>query len=213
MTSVLARSVKLVVAAAVTALVSTITLEAQADEPIFGLSFAIARAEDGARVVDDEWIQRQIDDANRLFGPLGTRFRWTLEKPLAEPHGELHTRAERNALTPLTESAMIDVFVVRALEDVDEPGRMRMGVCWTGRGGKRFIVLSRTSRPTVLAHELGHFFGNRQHSDVVNNLMSYSRDGGEVFFDEEQMAIIKSHTLRFLETRRLLDVGPPRRLR
>jgi len=197
---------------AVVTLISTSAGAARA-EPIFGLSFAIARGEDGARVVDDAWIQSQIDDANRLFGPLGTRFRWMLEKPLAEPHGEMHTRAQRDALTPLTEPDMIDVFVVRALEDVDEPGRMRMGVCWTGRGGKRFIVLSRFARPTVLAHELGHFFGNRQHSSVVNNLMSYSRDGGDVFFDDRQIGNIKSHTARFLESRRLIDVGPPRRLR
>ena len=181
-------------------------------EPVFGLSFAIARGEDGERVVDDAWIQSQIDDANRLFGPLGTRFRWTIEKPLAEPHGEVHTRADRDALTPLTERDVIDVFLVRALEDVDEPGRMRMGVCWTGRGGKRFIVVSRTARPTVLAHELGHFFGNRQHSTVVNNVMSYARDGGPVFFDEQQVAKIKGSTTRFLETGRLVDVGPPRRL-
>ncbi len=182
-------------------------------EPVFGLSFAIAQGERGERVADDAWIQSQIDDANRLFGPLGTRFRWTIEKSLAEPHGEIHTRRDRDALTPLTERDVIDVFLVRALEDVDEPGRMRMGVCWTGRGGKRFIVLSRTARPTVLAHELGHFFGNRQHSTVVNNLMSYSRDGGPVFFDEPQITTIKTFTTRFLETGRLVDVGPPRRLR
>ena len=202
-----------VVLALAALLASVSTARSARAEPIFGLSFAIADGEDGKRVVDDAWIQAQIDDANRLFGPLGTRFRWTLEKPLPEPHGEMHTRAQRNALTALTEPDVIDVFVVRALEDVDEPGRMRMGVCWTGRGGRRFIVLSRTARPTVLAHELGHFFGNREHSTVMNNLMSYSRDGGPVFFDEQQIAKIKSFTASFIATRRLVDVGPPRRLR
>jgi hypothetical protein len=181
-------------------------------EPVFGLSVAIARTETGERVVDDAWMQTQIDDANRFFGPLGTRFRWTMEKPLADTHAELHTRSDRDALTPLGEANMIDVFVVRALEDVDEPGRYRNGVCWTGRGGRRFIVLSRIARPTVLAHELGHFFGNHQHSTVVNNLMSYSRDGGTVFLDDVQIARIQRFTTRFLETGRLIDVGPPRRL-
>lgn len=182
-------------------------------EAVFGLSFAIARGEDGERVVDDAWIQSQIEDANGLFGPLGTRFRWTVEKPLAALHGDIRTRESRHALTPLTERDMIDVFVVRELEDIDEPGRMRMGVCWTGRSTKRFIILARTARPTVLAHELGHFFGNRQHSTVMNNLMSYSRDGGAVFLDDEQAATITRFTSRFLESRRLLDVGPPRRMR
>jgi hypothetical protein len=180
-------------------------------EPVFGLSIAIARGESGAPVVDDAWVQSQIDDANRLFAPLGASFRWTIEKSLAEPHGELHTRANRDALTPFTETNMIDVFVVRELEDVDEPGRYRMGVCWTGRGGKRFIVVARSARPTVLAHELGHFFGN-PHSTVQNNLMSYSRDGSSVFLDERQAATITSFTSRFLQTGRLVDVGPPRRL-
>jgi hypothetical protein len=173
-------------------------------EPIFGLSFSIARD-----TVDDPWVYAQIEEANRLFGPIGTRFRWTIEKPLAVT--EMHSRADRDALTPLTEpSSVIDVFLVQALEDVDEPGRVRMGVCWTGRGGKRFIILSKTARPSVLAHELGHFFGN-PHSTVVDNLMSYSRETGNVFLDERQSATIKSFTNTFLSTGRLIDVGPPRR--
>ncbi|HVJ93470.1 MAG TPA: hypothetical protein VM580_26895 [Labilithrix sp.] len=181
--------------------------------PIFGLSVAIARAENGVDpVVDDAWMERQIDEANRLFGPIGTRFRWTIEKPLAEPHGALHTRTDRDALTNLGEKAVIDVFVVRELEDVDEPGRFRMGVCWTGLGGRRFIVVSRTAAPRVLAHELGHFFGN-PHSPVMNNLMSYSRDGSPVFLDARQSSTIENMTTRFLDTGRLVDVGPPRRFR
>jgi hypothetical protein len=179
-------------------------------DPIFGLSISIAR-DAGERIVDDAWVQAQIDEANRLFGPLGTRFRWTIEKELPEPHGELHSRADRDALTPLTERSSIDVFLVRELEDVDEPGRPRMGVCWTGRGGKRFIVLARNARPSVLAHELGHFFGN-PHSPVLDNLMSYARGGAPVFLDARQAATIKSFTTRFLATGRLVDVGPPRRV-
>lgn len=180
-------------------------------EPIFGLSIVMARDESGQRVVDDAWMGAQIDEANRLFAPIGARFRWTLEKPLPDPHSELHTRADRDALTPLGEPRVIDVFLVRALEDVDEPGRYRMGVCWTGRGGRRLIILSRTARPTVLAHELGHFFGN-PHSAVQDNLMSYTRTGAAVFLDDKQGATIRTFASRFLETGRLVDVGPPRRI-
>lgn len=179
-------------------------------DPVFGLSFSIAR-EGGARIVDDAWVHAQIDDANHFFAPLGTRFRWTMESELPTPHGEMHSRGDRDALTPLMEEHVIDVFLVRELEDVDEPGRYRKGVCWTGRGGKRFIILSRAAPKAVLAHELGHFFGNRQHSTVVNNLMSYSRDGGPLFLEDPQIANIKSSTRQFLETGRLFDVGPPLR--
>jgi uracil-DNA glycosylase len=191
-------------------LVLGVATTARADTPntIFGLSFSIAR-EGGERVVDDAWVNAQIDEANRLFSPFGTRFRWTTERELAEPHGEVHTRAERDALTPLTEPDQVDVFLVRALEDVDEPGRMRMGVCWTGRAGKRFLVVSKIARPSVLAHELGHFFGN-PHSTVTNNLMSYSRapEQGPVFLDASQGAKITSFTTAFLRSGRLVDVGP-----
>ena len=204
---------------AVLAMWSSPALAAPVVDPIFGLSFAIARdpsakapaAKEAPRIVDDAWVQAQIDDANRFFEPLGTRFRWTLEKDLDEPHGELHSRADRDALTPLMESKVIDVFVVRDLEDVDEPGRFRMGVCWTGRANKRFIVIARTARPTVLAHELGHFFGN-PHTTVTDNLMSYSRSGGPISFDEHQLAMTRAFATRFVTTGRLLPLDPPRLL-
>ena len=85
-----------------------------------------------------------------------------------------------------------------------------MGVCWTGRGGKRFLVVAQTAKPTVLAHELGHFFGN-PHSTVTDNLMSYTRTGATAFLDERQLGTIRSFAARFLATGRLVDVGPPRR--
>lgn len=190
------------------ALVAMIDARTAAADPTFGLSIAIARDEAGKPVVDDAWVQAQIDETNRLFAAAHASFRWTTKKALTEAHGELHTRADRDALTPLTETKVVDVFVVRELEDVDEPGRMRMGVCWTGRGGKRFLVLSRSARPTVLAHELGHFFGNA-HSTVTDNLMSYSRTGAAAFLDDRQLATIRSFASRLVASGRLVDVGPP----
>ena len=183
---------------------------ARADEATFGLSFAIAR-DNGQRVVDDAWVRAQVDAANRLFVPLGVRFRWKYEKDLAEPHGELHSRADRDALASLGERSVIDVFLVRDLEDVDTPGVYRMGVCWQGPG-RKFIVVARTARETVLAHELGHFFGNHQHSNVLNNLMSYDRDGSKVFLDGLQSATIKQSAALYLANGTLADIGPPRLL-
>lgn len=197
-------------ASSLTALaLATVAGTAHGEDNIFGLSFAIARKPDvDERVVDDPWVDAQIAEANRLFTPYGARFRWTIEKPLADKHAAMHTRADRDALTPLTEEKVIDVFLVRELEDVDEPGRMRRGVCWTGRGGKRFLIVSAISGPSVLAHELGHFFGN-PHSAVTDNVMSYSRTGAQVFFDEAQGATIGAFAARFVATGRLSDVGPP----
>jgi len=187
------------------------TTEAKADDSIFGLSFVIAKKPGmDERIVDDPWVDAQIAEANRLFGPYGTRVRWVIEKPLAEAHAAMHSRADRDALTPLMEEKVIDVFLVRELEDVDEPGRMRRGVCWTGRGGKRFLIVSQIAGASVLAHELGHFFGN-PHSPVTDNVMSYSRSGATVFFDDAQAVTIRAFSGRFVATGRLSDVGPPMR--
>src|SRR5688572_2414745 len=89
--------------------IATTAAPARADA-IFGLAFVVAR-EGGERIVDDPWVEDQIADANRLFSPLGTRFRWTVERELREPHGEMHSRADRDALTPLTGQGVIDVFL------------------------------------------------------------------------------------------------------
>ena len=171
----------------------------------FGLAISIAR-HDGKPIRDEAWVRSQIEDANGLFAPLGVRFRWTLEAALPEKHVELHSRADRDALAGrIEEAGSIPVFVVDVLEDVDEPGRMRMGVCWK----KRYLIVASHARATVLAHELGHFFGNG-HSAVDDNLMSYSRTGGAVFLDANQSAIIRESFARFLSSGLLKDVGPAR---
>ncbi|MDB5212176.1 MAG: hypothetical protein JWO86_103 [Myxococcaceae bacterium] len=175
----------------------------------FPISIAVA-LEDGAPAASDAWISTQIDDANELYGPLGVRFRWTLRREIPAAHAQMHSRADRDALAPLAEKNVIDVFVVAALEDVDEPGRFRKGVAWTSKpDGKRFLILSKIAPRTVLAHELGHFFGNG-HSDVPDNLMSYSRTGGRVFLDEAQIDRIHLFSQRFIASGRLHDIGPPR---
>jgi hypothetical protein len=179
------------------------------DDVTFPISVAVA-VEEGAPARDDAWIQTQIEDANELYGPLGVRFRWTLRREISSDHAQMHSRADRDALAPLVEKNVIDVFVVAALEDVDEPGRYRKGVAWTSKpSGRRFIILSAAAPRTVLAHELGHFFGNG-HTDVPDNLMSYTRTGGRVFLDETQIDRVHAFAERFLASGRLRDVGPPR---
>jgi len=179
----------------------------------FPISISVV-VEDGAPARDDAWIASQIDDANELYGPLGVRFRWTLRRQIPAAHAQLHTRSDRDALAPLVvENNVIDVFVVAALEDVDEPGRYRKGVAWTSRpNGKRFLILSAEAPRTVLAHELGHFFGNG-HTVVADNLMSYVRTaGGTVFLDESQIERIHLFSERFLASGRLRALGAARLL-
>ena len=108
----------------------------------FPISIAVALDERPTRA------RRRVDHRpdrrrERLYGPLGIRFRWTLRREMPATFATMHTRADRDSLAPLVEKNVIDVFVVAALEDVDEPGRYRKGVAWTSKpSGKRFLILS-----------------------------------------------------------------------
>jgi hypothetical protein len=187
------------------------TAEAAPVDVTFPISIAVA-TEGGVAARDDAWIAAQIAEANELYVPTGVRFRWTLRREIPAAYAQIHTRADRDALAPLVEKNVIDVFVVAALEDVDEPGRYRKGVAWTSKPtNKRFLILSGEAFPKVLAHELGHFFGNA-HTVVPDNLMSYVRTGGRVFLDDTQIERIQSFAERFLAIGRLPDVGSPRLL-
>lgn len=184
-------------------------VSAQAKPTSFGLSIALVREDD----VTDAWLKAQIDHANTLYALADVRFRWTRDKILEPQHGVMHTRADRDALSALTEAVrgggFVDVFVVDELEDVDEPGRLRRGVVWTHRpDGKRYVILARTAAVGVLAHELGHFFGN-PHVAAPDNLMSYTRTGADLFLDDSQIAKTKAFAKGFLTSGRLRDVGEP----
>jgi hypothetical protein len=180
--------------------------------PTFALAITIVE-EAGKPVRTTAWVDEQIANARRLYDPLGVQFRWTIDAPLDARFSNLVTRADRDNVGEATfVEGAINVAIVTSLGDVDEPGRLRMGVCWQSRVDpkKRFLVLASTARPTVLAHELGHFFGNG-HSTVVNNIMSYTRGEGDVFFDASQIAIVKQTAASYL-TRGVLLPAPPARL-
>jgi hypothetical protein len=176
----------------------------------FGL--AIAVGEDlGAPVRSEAWVEEQIAAAERLFGPIGVHFRWTIRTRLPDKHLAMETRADRDGLADLLEPSAINVMIVQSLRDVDDPSLYRMGVCWRRRDGKPYLIVSASARPTVLAHELGHFFGN-PHSTTPNNVMSYVRTDGEVFFDAAQIATIRRSARQHVAERWIVPVGPAKLL-
>lgn len=193
------------------ALAASLALSVAASTPAraaetFGVSFAIAE-EEKLPVQPDAWLDAQLASAEKLFGPIGVHFRWTLRKALAPEHAHLETRHDRDVLEKQLEAGVINVFIVASLRDVDDPSLMRMGVCWRrGNEGKPYLVVSATARPTVLAHELGHFFGN-PHSATPNNVMSYTRTGEDVFFDDAQMRTIRTWAKRHVAERWVLPLG------
>lgn len=171
---------------------------AQETFPTFPLAIAVATL-DGAPVVDDAWIDAEVAQANAIFAPSGVSFEVRERRALDARFSALETRADRHALGAEMRPGLISVFVVGSLRDVDDPSQMRRGVHWRPAGlpGAHFVVVSRIAGPDVLAHELGHFFGN-PHSDVPNDVMSYQRDGvTPAFFERHEIGQIRRHARRF----------------
>jgi hypothetical protein len=183
---------------------------ADASIATFPIAFAVMQ-EDGEPVREDAWIDAELAEAERLFAPHGVHFAKASRRLAGSVYARLETRADRDGLAAMMRPSVINVFVVRSLKDVDEKERWRMGVHWrpSQRPGERFIILAANAAPSVLAHELGHFFGN-PHSPTPDNVMSYTRTGGELFFDAPQIARIRATARRCLQTRELLPLSPSR---
>jgi hypothetical protein len=184
----------------------------------FGLSLAVAR-QDGRPVVPPRWLRRQVELANAMFRPQGVDFVVDGRRALPERYARLESRGDRHDLGRFLRPEVINVFVVDSLRDVDEPERMRQGVHWRPRRAlpegfvecgpatrercAHLVIVSRIAGEYVLAHELGHFFGNR-HSPTPGNLMSYEDAPGPPFFDGDQRRRIRRSARRFLRTGELL---------
>lgn len=190
-------------AIALLVLASSAAGQPSAPAPFPTLAVAVTVAlEDGAPVVDDAWVDEQVAGANAIFAPHGVTFRVVERETMPEAHARLEDRRDRHALGHRLHAQRIDAFFVRSLRDVDEPDRMRMGVHWRPRGEDfdaraHYVIVSSIAGPTVLAHELGHYFGNG-HSDVPGNIMSYERGQVPPFFDAAQRARIRFSLRRFL---------------
>ncbi len=173
----------------------------------FTLRVSVANDTEGHPVARRDWLDAQIAAARELFAPFGVAFAPSDGPPLDARSAAVETRADRDAFASHVTPHVIDVFVVASLNDVDEPGRPRRGVHWHAPGGAHYVILIGTAPPTVLAHELGHYFGNA-HSPVPDNVMSYERTGAPVFFDAEQGRRIRARARAYVQTRELLPVAP-----
>lgn len=154
---------------------------------------------------DAAWIEAQVAEANRLFAPAEVRFEVTVRRDLPEAEARLEDRADRDALAAHVVPKTVNFFAVLSLRDVDDPSQYRRGVHWRWRKdrSRRYVIVSKVAGPSVLAHELGHFFGNG-HTDVVDNVMSYRReDPAKMAFDEAQVARIRKAVRRAVRTRAL----------
>jgi hypothetical protein len=184
---------------------------ASASEPRrIPLIFHVAQR-DGAPVAPEAFITEQLAAANSIYGPLGIDLVHAERVPLGAEHAEMLTRSDRDGLARYVKKGAIHVFIVAKLMDVDEPGRERRGVHWHPRPSPRdsYLIVSQISGRYVLAHELGHMFGNPEHSDVPGNLMCYTRTEGTPFLDDAQIRRVRKTLTALLNERRIVPLPPP----
>lgn len=164
----------------------------------------------GQPSVDPPWLDTRLTEANRVFQPHGVTFRRAGIETLPTNHASADRRDQRDALAPLNRPGVINVYVVNRLLDIHEKGRVRRGVHWKVReAGKprrtRFVILAAYSGPGVLGHELGHYLGHPRHSDVPDNLMSYTRTGKRpTFLDARQGKLMKRVARRLVRQKLLV---------
>jgi hypothetical protein len=168
-----------------------------------GLWFHVAQR-DGTDVAPARFMADELAQANVIYERLGLRFVDVGHSPIAARHARLDTRKDRDLLAPYVKRGVVNCFVTGTLMDVDEPGRERRGVHWHAPNGAHYVILSAISGPYVLAHELGHFFGNPRHSDTPGNLMSYTRTDAVPFFDALQIARVQRTAKQLIKRRELV---------
>lgn len=185
---------------------ASLTLPAVADDQprpgttVLPLMIHVA-SEQGRPVVGRDFIKRQLASANRIFAPYHVQFVVQAVRRGPEP-SRLESRRDRDRLSRAVRPGVINWFVVASLRDVDEPERMRRGVHWHHRGTPyaHYVIVAAYAQPGVLAHELGHFLGNRPHSAAVGNLMSYDWRTDLPVLDGSQQRRLSRAVARYLRT-------------
>lgn len=163
---------------ATTALLAALAAPSPAEargELAIQLRIRVAQCPDGPggarrEVQPDDWIETHVQAATALLGPHAIRISAVTE-PFTPTRCELLTRADRDALAgEVTMDGAVTVLVVPRVRDLAVPTYDLKGVHWRARG-RRWIFLTASARPPVLAHELAHYFG-LPHDPAGGNLMT-----------------------------------------
>jgi hypothetical protein len=149
----------------------------QADEPklLVKLRVRVAhcRTADGGApraVRPAEWVTEHVEATRALLAPHGVAL-GPLRESFTPSRCELLTQADRDSLaTEVVMDGTVTVLVVARVRDLAVPSYDLKGVHWRARG-RRWIFLTASARPPVLAHELAHYFG-LPHDPAGGNLMT-----------------------------------------
>jgi hypothetical protein len=119
------------------------------------------------------WLAAELAAANRHFAPLSIGFGVVGVDALPASGDHIAGREDRDAIgRGRLVGAVLHVFIVGQLDDIDEPGSVIRGVTWHLPDDARKYVLVSTAAPErTLAHELGHVFG-LPHSTYAISIMN-----------------------------------------
>jgi hypothetical protein len=163
------------------------------------------------------WLGAQLEHAFRLFEPVGVGFQVEAVDAVEASFARVATREQRDAIgRSRFTRGVVHVFVVGQLDDVDAIGEQIRGVHWRQRSNidKRWVIVSAIAQSTVLAHELGHFFG-LPHSSYRRSIMNKTpREDppweARVFVDEE-LVIVRAERDAMFGDGMLVEREPARR--
>ena len=172
----------------------------------FGLAVHVVTSDgtpQGKPVQTPLWLYEHIAHANRLFAVISVGFEVASVDTLPAEVGDVQTRKDRDRLgRDVFSPSVVHVFVVERLADVDVAGEVIRGVHWRYRPDttKRWIILSSIGKPTVMAHELGHFFGLPHSTYAVSIMNKRPRDlpWPDRVFAKPEVEIMRTRTAEML---------------
>jgi hypothetical protein len=142
------------------------------------------------------WLALELAAANRHFAALSIGFQVAGVDALPASADHVVGRADRDALGKgRLAGALLHVFIVGQLDDIDDLGSVIRGVTWRTRADPRKYVLVSTAAPErTLAHEMGHVFG-LPHStypiSIMNKTERAAPPPADRTFADEEYAVMR----------------------